>query len=266
MSEYNNYDDYYNPDEENGYDSIYATKKLTFGKIFKKTFVFLLKLLAVLVFALLFWRIFLTGETEFSKTFFWNETAVNEYTENKDNFSVFYYKRKDNLSNDGKFSASNVYYAPSIGQFQITIRYNNSTLEALAREYSLEKIPSGEVFVYTLSDNLGNTYTEYTTASDKKNMYNYRKVIFDGIDMNATKTETKDGKTSELKFEELYINVYYAEDVDLSKPYSKMTVYDSKYFHEPFDLSKYEAKVSSELKAPVSYTVKDKTEQPDENA
>lgn len=259
MSEYQNYDDYTDPDEINEFDAIHTDpKKLTVGKVIKKTFFYTLRMIAVLVVGILFWRIFSSGDTELAKSFLWNESAISAYNENAEEFTAFYYKRPDNYTKDGKFQASNVYFVPSTGQFQITVRYNNSTLKKLAEEYGLEKIPSGEVFVFTLTDNFGNVYTEYEIAEDSKNLYNYRRVVFDNVDMTAKKTVEEDGKQVEKVFEELYINVYYIDKVQLSVPYGKMTVYDTKYYHEPVDLSKYQIKdnaPSKELKKPSSYTV-----------
>lgn len=267
MSEYQNYDDYTDPDEINEYDAVHTDpNKITLGKVIKKTFFYTLRIIAVLVFGLLFWRIFSSGDTKLAKSFLWNESAIASYKENADEFSAFYYKRPDNYTKLGEFQASNVYFVPSTGQFQITVRYNNSTLKKLAEDYSLDEIPSGEVFVFTLSDNLGNVYTSYEYASDSKKLYNYRRVVFDNVDMNAKKTVEEDGKQVEKVFEELYINVYYIEDVLYSTPYGKMTVYDTKHYHEPIDLSKYpikDNKPSKELTQPPSYTVKEDPETPD---
>ncbi len=262
MSEYDNYDDYTDPDEQNGYDAIYGTKKITPWKIIKKTVKLSLKLIGITVFVSLLLRIFIAGDTSFSKTFLWTEQSITAYNKNPDDFDVYYYKRPDNISQGGKFSASNVYFIPSISQFQLTVRYNDSTLDKLMTDYKLENKPTGEVFVFTLSDNLGNVYTEYTYTADKKNMYNYRRVVFENIDMNATKTVEEDGIAVEKKFEELYINIYYKDDVLLSNPYSKMTIYDSNFYHEPFDFSKYVPKDNkpSELKKRIDYTIKEEPE------
>lgn len=261
MSEFTNYDDIEDENEENEYDAIHTDpNKITFGRILKKTFFYSLRVIALIVVGLLFWRIFSSGDTKLAKEFLWNESAITAYNENPNNFQAFHYKHPDNYTKDGKFMASNVYFVKSTGQFQITVRYNNSTLKKLAKEYNLEKIPNGEVFVFTLTDNLGNVYTEYEYAVDEKNVYNYRRVIFDGIDMNASKTFEEDGKQVEKVFEELYINVYYAEDVVYSKPYGKITVYDTKYYHEPIDITEYPIKnnaPSDNLKNRIAYLVKE---------
>lgn len=259
MSEYQNYDDYNDPEEINEYDAIHGDpNKITVSKIIKKTITTTLKLIAISVFCILFWRILSSGDTKLAKTFIWNDATLEAK-----NFETFYYKRPDNYSDNGRFSASNVFYVPSLGQFQITVRYNKSTLEKIAEEYNLQETPSGEVFVYTLTDNLGNRYTEYEYLTDAKNLYQYRRVIFENVDMNATKEVDEDGQTVTKQFEELYLNVYYANDVLYSKPYATITIYDQKYYHEPLVMTEhpYDEEITNKLTPAIPYLVKEETDQ-----
>ena len=48
MSEYQNYDDYNDPDEQNDYDALNG-KKITVGKIIKKTLLYTLRLASFFV-------------------------------------------------------------------------------------------------------------------------------------------------------------------------------------------------------------------------
>ena len=89
-------------------------------------------------------------------------------------------------------------------------------------------------------------------------MYNYRRLIFDGIDMSAARNVEKNGEIVTEKFEYLVLNVYFIDDVLLSKPYGTMPVYDNAFEHVPVDLDKYMFKNNTptqELKAPPEYTV-----------
>ncbi len=268
MSEYANYDDYNDPDEENEYDALRG-KKITVEKIIKKTLLYTLRLLALCVFAILLWRIFVSSDPKSMQNFVWNEETIKIYNDNPSEFVAYYYKHKDNLTKDGKFAASYVYYVPKTGQFQITLRYNDSTIKSLMEKYSLANEPSGEQFVFTLTDNAGNTYTEYEYISCEKSMYNYRRLIFDGIDMtpltvdnpsvNATEEERENIQKEKEKVL-LTLNVYYKDDVLLSKPYGKITVYDYSYYHEPINMKNYipkENKPTEGLIARMEYTVKE---------
>lgn len=257
MSEYENYDDY--NDLEEDFDP-YTENKLTVGKVIKKVFLYSLRLLALGVFAFLMFRILSSGDPKSMKEFIWTSPSIEAYTENPSEFEAFYYKHPDNLSKDGKFAASYIYFVPKTGQFQITVRYNNSTLKYLAEDYKLGEKPQGEVFVYVLTDNLGNTYTDYEYFSDTKNIYNYQRLVFNGIDLNATKTVEEDEKLVTKKFETLTLTVYYKDDVVLSTPYGVLPVYDSEYYHEPINLDKFsfkDNKPTHTLTSGVSYTVKE---------
>lgn len=257
MSEYTNYDDY-NEFEEDEYD-LSDSKKLTVGKIIKKTLLYSLRLLALFVFVFLMYRVFSGGAPDSMKSFIWNEKGIEAYNKDSSGFEALYYKHPDNLTKDGKFSAMNVYFVPSMGQFQITVRYNNSTLKYLAEDYKLEQKPEGEVFVYRLVDNLGNEYTDYEFISDKKNIYNYQRIVFDNVDMNATKVVEEEGENVTKKFEYLVLYAYYKEDVVLSEPYGALTVYDTEHYHEPISLSKYvpkDNKPTADLAKSAEYTVK----------
>lgn len=276
MSEYANYDDYNDPDEENEYDALNPQKSIV-GKIIKKTILYSLRILALAVFVILIWRVFSGNEPKSMQNFLWNEDSVSEYTNDPANFQAYYYKHKDNLSADGKFSASYVYFVPSSGQFQITLRYNDSTIEKLMNDYELSSAPKGEAFVFTLKDHLGNVYTEYEYVSDRKNMYNYRRLVFKGVDMTPLTVDppSKDAPEDERKaFEKekekvlLTLNVYYKDDVLLSKPYGVMPVYDYTHYHEPMNMKKIAGKqpITSEgLTQRMEYSVIEEPSETTEN-
>ena len=60
MSEYQNFDDYNDNNDDNEYNAL-SGKKITVGKIIKKTLLYSLRISAFLVIAILLWRIF-SGE------------------------------------------------------------------------------------------------------------------------------------------------------------------------------------------------------------
>ena len=247
MSEYQNYDDYTDEYEENGYEAIYG-KKLTVGKIIKYIFKYGFRLISIFVVGFLFFRIFISNEPKESKVFIWNETSINAYNENSSSFNPKYYNHPDNITSDGKFVVSSVYFVPEIGQFQMTVRYSKATLKKLVTEYALAETPSQNIFVYTLTDQLGNTYKDYEFITFKKGRYTYERIVFDNIDMapltveeadrNADK-ETKEKVQAEKDKVLLKLNIYYSDDVVLSTPYGTLDVYDYDHYHEPFNFKKY---------------------------
>ncbi len=244
MSEYANYDDFNDENEPSEYDiKTGKEKKVTPQKVIKKIFIYALRIIAVAVFAILFWRLGSSKDTKLAKAFIWTEENISSYTQNPSEFLAYKYMRNDNITEDGKFLANNIYFVPSKNQFQITLRYNNSTLKKLAEEYNLDNLPDGEVFVYALTDNLGNIYSQYEYAVDKKNLYNYRRILFENIDMQATKeTVNKNGEKVIQEFESLYLNIYYKDDINFEEPYGVLEVYSNDFYHEPMDLEDYKTK------------------------
>lgn len=146
--------------------------------------------------------------------------------------------------NYGYFSVTKNLFIPKANQVQTVLRYNNSTIRALAEDYSLDEVPerSEELFDVSLliaidltpddeEDNLSNDSESVrfvrihpgSVIEEEKNIYNFRKFIFDldsaGIDI------------AELIEEELllavYVDVYYVGDLDYEKtPYGTLCVYD----------------------------------------
>ena len=126
------------------------------------------------------------------------------------------------------------------------MRYNNSTLRATAEDYGLDEAPSRDDDVYDVTlllaidltpedteDNLGNDEAgvEFIrchgriTLSDKKNMYNYRKMVFDLSDADVDISSLMD----EGLLLAIYADFYYAEDVDYDEvPYGTLCLYDYK--------------------------------------
>ena len=247
MSEYQNYDDYVDEHEENEYDAIHG-KKLTVGRVIKNIFKYGFRFVCIFVVGFLFFRIFMSNEPKNSKVFLWNETAINAYNEDPSSFTPKYYNHPDNITRDGKFLVSSVYFVPEIGQFQMTVRYSKSTLEKLVAEYTLDETPTNNIFVYTLTDQLGNTYKDYEFITFKKGRYTYERLIFDNIDMSPLTVkdadrnadqETKEKVQAEKDKVLLKLNVYYSDDVILSQPYGTLEVYDYDHYHEPFNFKKY---------------------------
>ena len=146
-------------------------------------------------------------------------------------------KEQNRKSNYGYFAITRVDIIPEADQIQIVFRYNNSTINALAQDYGLEKVPSRNETLYDISliratdltpenssDNLLSNESSVLeerffptgayTVSDEKNMYNYRKYVFENVSLE------------ELTLA-LYIDIYYIEDVDYEKAaYGTLCIWD----------------------------------------
>ena len=79
------------------------------------------------------------------------------------------------ISEDGYLSGYALVMIPSIEQTQITLRYNDSI-------YSYNELPEDAYFTYRLTDSeTGEEVIGKVLASQDKWMYNYRRVVFDGL-------------------------------------------------------------------------------------
>ena len=206
--------------------------RITIGYILGKTIKFIFWGIIIFGNLLLLWRVFSSGDTKIAKRFIWKEETIALYNQDPEAFKAYKHEYDYNFTDGGTFSVSNLYFVPSAEQFQFTVRYNNSTLKKLVKEYNLTEKPTGETFVYRLVDNRGNEYTEYQFVTDSKNVYNYRRVVFDGITMSDENSEEKG-------LEKLTLNIYYAKDVLLSKPYATLEIYNAERPSTELELKKH---------------------------
>ena len=177
----------------------------TIGRILKYT-VFALILF---VYVFLMFRMCGVSDSKTMSEFIWNEESVTAYNNNPGSFKITIVNKKDSaLTSDGKFAVSNIHITGT-GQIQFTIRYNNSTVKQIIKDYKLETEPVGEPFIYILTNtNTGETFRSYQYVAEKKLIYNYRKIIFDGIDLNE---------------KNYCVDIYYCADVNFNKaPYGTL--------------------------------------------
>lgn len=118
------------------------------------------------------------------KELVWNGSALEAYRTEGEELEVRYYPSGDSFSDDSMFSISKATYIPSIGQWQATVRYNKRALRYLSADYGLEELPQGETYVFMLRDNHGNVYKDYEYTAASRSEHEYRRVIFDGVDMD----------------------------------------------------------------------------------
>lgn len=187
-------------------------------------------LIIVAIFAIIFIRLQLWKTPKEFRSFAWTDEAKAALSENG-SLTVGYQEPYTEFDENGYYHISDVSFARDLGEIQLTVRYNSrSTINTLMEEYHLTERPSGETFIYILTDDNGNEYTSYRFAAKEKPLSEFRRVIFDGVDFETT--------------ENLYLHVYYGEDVyDKSALYAVFTVYetdrwiDEKTFSESSDMT-----------------------------
>ncbi len=139
--------------------------------------------------------------------------------------------------NYGYFGITDAKFIPDADQVQILFRYNNSTIRHLKEDYALDEMPNRDDELYDvtlyvvydltpdiLTDNAGNIpeavrgvrYHATTSTADKKNLYNYRKLVFDGVDLTP----------EENPILAIYVDFYYIGDIDYEKDsYGTLPIY-----------------------------------------
>lgn len=165
-----------------------------------------------------------------------SHTLANYYVKNeeKDEYEIVerseYYSVKN--ADEGDIKISNAYFMPQAGQLEVTFRFNNDVINNLHRAYPMAAAEDGEKFVFVISDNHDNKYTEYCYKEGSRANYNYRRLLFSGIDFKNVST--------------LYLDIYYINDVTLSEPYRSMVIYDNNLTLEDYDVE-MPSNVTSEL-------------------
>ena len=200
------------------------------------------------VIALLLWRVFSSGDPKSIEGLTVNESLVSAYEREGDELVLFRQilnKTTYGKDNYGYFTVTDCVFIPEANQIQLILRYNNATLRALAEDYHLEEAPDREKDLYDLtlvlatdltpdveSDNAGNdpasvAFTRLSPVSvsaDKKNLYNYRRFVFDLNEAGLSLSELT-GEGGLLLA--AYADVYYVEDINYDEPaYGTLCVYD----------------------------------------
>lgn len=79
------------------------------------------------------------------------------------------------ISEDGYMSAYGLIIIPDLSQVQITVRYNDSITD-------YNRLPADAPFTYTLTESVtGTVITAAPTAQEEQWMYNYCRLVFDGV-------------------------------------------------------------------------------------
>lgn len=201
-------------------DDDWRPEKSKFRKITEKTLTVavLCFVFGIIIFMVI--RLMTSYPPSSMKKMVWNESALAAYQNDPNGFSVSYYPSTDSFSDDSMFSISQITYIPSIGQYQATVRYNKRVLNYLCNDYGLTAVPDGETYIFMLRDNHGNVYKTYSYTAESRSNYEYRHVIFDGVDMDDV---TK-----------LVLEVYYIGDVQEASVRAELFMYRYDYLAQNY--------------------------------
>ena len=237
--EYSDMKETYTPDihELPDYDK---PPKLSLGKILK----YIVIGLVVLVYALLMMRVYLNNDTgvALNKKLIANDKTVEAYNNalngGDGEFTVWaqsmgsytmtlttdkngrpdetrrvsHSKYSESKEFRGMIMVSNFLYYEDAHQVVITVRFNRASIEALKEVTKLESV-FAEPYLYALTDGK-KLYTDYDYVTYKRFTYNYRRIIFNDVDLKDVS--------------QLSLNVYcnYGTGTELSNPLDIIDAYD----------------------------------------
>lgn len=215
-----------------------ASRWQTVGKVIKYiALVFVFSVTGFIIF-----RMLSSGDPKAMKTLLVNENTYNAYVSSGETLDMTYQEQNSITRGDknyGYFSVSQVAFIKSAKQTQLVFRYNNSTLRSVKNDLGLDEVPSrdDDIFDVTLvvctdltpedkTDNdvsakekpgsvMETRYFPSMSVPAKKLMYNYRKFIFDGVEIDENTLA-------------VYVDIYYrGEAVDYAAdPYGTLIIYD----------------------------------------
>ncbi len=240
-------------DEEIEYQEYEEQKMSRAAIIVRRVFSITWKVLVFAIIALVLWRVLwsdrvpndmraLVPNDALSAAYDQHGDRLEILTQNFDPVNMDEYR--DDINNDetviaGYFWVLEAVYIPEAKQVQILVRYNNSALEGLAKDFKLDSIPSREETVIDVSlrittdPNPDNDTRDDCTVlrvspsaaptADQTLLYNYRRYIFDNVELDLESST------------ELTIDFYYIDAVDYDRlPYSQLVVFDTA--KEPVDI------------------------------
>ena len=199
------------------------------------------------ILGVLLWRIMSSGDPKSMKALQPNQKLCDAYTayladtdENKGDFFILH-QRYDTIIRDGDakgyFSVTQADFLPAADQLQITFRYNNSTLKNVAKDYgkpaALERgkdwFDVTVTVAYDLTpdnpdDNAVNDpecvrferFQPTACVKDTKNLYNYERLTFDGIDI-FDRLDEQGNPVMRTDVLAVYVDIYFNEDIDYEK-------------------------------------------------
>lgn len=216
-------------------------------KILKRLLIATISLFCIGVIVFFVWRIN-SGNTPASlKALTPNDSLAASYAEEGNDLYMFFQPRQleytANEGANGYFFVSDTAIIPAANQIQTVVRYNNSTLKGVAKDYSLPEIPArdSDIFEYYVviaidltpenkEDNLSSDSDKVrlvhckgtVTGEDEKYMYNFKRVVFDlngcDVDLGAL---VSDGTLIAI-----YMEYFYVGAEDSETPLANLCLYD----------------------------------------
>lgn len=194
-------------------------KKITAGKVIKITFKTIVLGISLFIYGFFMLRLCTMDAPEDMQKILWNDVNRAAYAADPAGFEAFDQEPDSFINPEGTFWVSDIVHLPDAKQLQVTVKFNNSTRDHLKARLIDQKIVDDgyavpeEPFDYTLIDNNGTRYHPSAVTTATKQNYNFRRFIFENVDMSA--------------ITDLYIDMYYLGGIDYAAaPYGSLKVWD----------------------------------------
>lgn len=223
----------------------------------------LFTLLILFICGFMLWRLFSSSDPRSMTDITVNDAVYEAYDSAEGELYIFR-QEQNSLTradhNAGYFAITNAVFIPEANQIQVLLRYNNSTIKALTKDYELTETPLREEDLFNVSlffsvdltpeneeDNAEISEEGTRTfrceselvGRDTKNLYNYRKFVFDLDKCGEDLKELLDSG----RLLAVYADIYYVEDMDLEEEaYGTLCLYDYKTERDDVKLSSDEKK------------------------
>ncbi len=230
--------------------------KSTTSRIIGWAIRFLIAAMICSILSVLLWRILSSGDPASMKALQPNQKLCDAYqtyladTNPEKGDFIILHQRYDTIIRDGEakgyFSVTQADFLPAADQLQITFRYNNSTLKYVAEDFGKpEPLERGKdwfdvsvTVAYDLTpdnpaDNSVNApesvrferFTYSACIKDTKNLYNYERLTFDGIDIFEGFDENGE-PVMRADVLAVYVDIYFNENIDYEKePLGTLMIY-----------------------------------------
>jgi hypothetical protein len=215
-------------------------------KIIKRLIIALFSLVIAGVIALLLWRVVSSGNPKELEVISANDRISEAYGEGNEDLYMFKQNQSSITSADynyGYFSITDYVIIPDANQIQTLFRYKTSALERTAERYSLDSVPARDSEAYEVTlviavdltpdnteDNKGNAEGSVgfircrgeVVQTGKKNMYNYRRLVFQLDDADVDINQLMDNGLLLA----IYADICYIDAINYDEPYGTLCLYD----------------------------------------
>lgn len=195
------------------------TRKITFWKVIKWTFI----LISVIVYVLAMWRIFVSCDADISDDIILTSEEKKDFENLDIDYPFYNYQPLSWTNDDGTIQIKNVYYLQPINELQLTVRYRISSYDTKENKtpfyYKIRVVESDESEV---------VFEDLEMHTESRFDYKYNRLCIENIVIDegekVTNKVQRVGGDGEVTYEsvtetvggnKVYLDIYNSEDDEL---------------------------------------------------